>query len=437
MMEYRPAMRRILVCSLLLSALAGCQSGPVSQAEAQNQQQAPASSQARAAEPNQQDDASSAQAPETPATFEAWLAGFRRQARAEGIAASTLERALADVQYLPRILEYDRAQPEFVRPIWQYLDSAVSSSRVSTGRERLAEHRATAEEMARRYGVPAEVLVAIWGVESNYGSHFGNFSTLNALATLAFDGRRRDFARGELIAALRIIEAGDIAPERLIGSWAGAMGHTQFLPSSYLAYAEDGDGDGRRDIWGSIPDVMASTAHYLARAGWQAGEPWGIEVRLPADFDYAQTELATRRPGAAWAAQGVRTMTGEALPALDKASILAPAGARGPAFLVGNNYRAILRYNNATSYALAVGTLARRVAGEPGIRADWPRQETPLSRAQVRELQRALNARGFATGTPDGIMGPNTRSGLRAFQASQDLTPDGFATVSLLERLQQ
>ncbi len=374
---------------------------------------------------------------ERPASFDAWLASFRRQARAEGIAASTLDRVLADVRYRPKILEYDRAQPEFVRPIWQYLDSAVSSTRVNTGRERLAEHRTTAERMAGRYGVPAEVVVAIWGVESNYGSHFGSFSTLDALATLAFDGRRRDFARGELIAALRIIEAGDIAPERMIGSWAGAMGHTQFLPSSYLAYAEDGDSDGRRDIWGSIPDVMASTANYLARAGWQAGEPWGIEVRLPPDFDYAQTELATRRASEAWAKQGVRAVDGGALPTLGQASILAPAGARGPAFLVGGNYRAILRYNNATSYALAVGTLSRRVAGEPGIRADWPRQETPLSRAQVRELQRALNARGFATGTPDGIMGPNTRAGLRAFQASQGLTPDGFATVSLLERLQE
>ncbi|WP_458526727.1 lytic murein transglycosylase [Onishia taeanensis] len=431
-------MRRILVCSLLLSALAGCQSSHVSQAQAQDQAAPQEQAVSQDQEQASSQDLAEAQAPEAlpPASFDAWRVEFRRQARAEGIAAQTLDRVLGDVHYLPKILEYDRSQPEFVRPIWQYLDSAVSSTRVSTGRERLAEHRATAERMAGRYGVPAEVLVAIWGVESNYGSHFGSFSTLDALATLAFDGRRRDFARGELIAALRIIEAGDIAPERMIGSWAGAMGHTQFLPSSYLAYAEDGDNDGRRDIWGSIPDVMASTANYLARAGWQAGEPWGIEVRLPEGFDYSQTELATRRPSASWAEQGVRAVSGEALPALDRASILAPAGARGPAFLVGGNYRAILRYNNATSYALAVGTLARRVAGEPGIRADWPREEMPLTRAQVRELQRELNARGFATGTPDGIMGPNTRAGLRAFQASQGLTPDGFATVSLLDRLQ-
>jgi len=436
-MEYHPAMRRILVCSLLLSTLVGCQSSQVSQAQSQasatSSSQATDQATAPAADSRQDVNAQA----ESPASFEAWLADFRREARAKGIAESTLDRALADVRFQPKILEYDRAQPEFVRPIWQYLDTAVSSTRVTNGRKRLAEHRATAERMASRYGVPAEVLVAIWGVESNYGSNFGSFSTLNSLATLAFDGRRRDFAHDELIAALKIIQNGDIAPDRMIGSWAGAMGHTQFLPSSFLAYAEDGDGDGRRDIWGSIPDVMASTANYLARAGWQAGEPWGVEVRLPADFDYSQTELATRRSSQAWAAQGVRATDGEALPALGKASILTPAGARGPAFLVGGNYRAILRYNTATSYALAVGTLSRRVAGEPGIRADWPRQETPLSRAQVRELQRSLNARGFATGTPDGIMGPNTRAGLRAFQAAQGLTPDGFATVSLLERLQQ
>ncbi|WP_136253580.1 lytic murein transglycosylase [Onishia niordana] len=438
-------MRRILVCSLLLSSLVGCQSSQSTDALAQDQ--TPLKAQAPAQAPSQSDDQAAktaetgqnkrdAQA-ESPASFDAWLADFRREARSRGIAESTLDRALGDIRYRPKILEYDRAQPEFVRPIWQYLDTAVSSTRVSNGRERLDEHRATAERMTRGYGVPAEVVVAIWGVESNYGSNFGSFSTLDSLATLAFDGRRRDFAHDELIAALKIIEGGDIAPERMIGSWAGAMGHTQFLPSSYLAYAKDGDGDGRRDIWGSIPDVMASTANYLARAGWQAGEPWGIEVRLPADFDYSQTELATRRSSEAWARQGVRAMGSETLPTLNNASILAPAGARGPAFLVGGNYRAILRYNNATSYALAVGTLSRRIAEEPGIRADWPRQETPLSRAQVRELQRALNARGFATGTPDGIMGPNTRAGLRAYQASLGLTPDGFATVSLLERLQE
>ncbi|WP_163558542.1 lytic murein transglycosylase [Halomonas sp. NO4] len=424
-------MKRTLSLSLVLALLAGCQGGPARQANAAADE---ATAEAAAAPAN---DTGSAVAPTPPGDFAVWLASFRRQARDQGIAPATLARALDGLRYRPRVIELDRSQPEFVRPIWEYLDSAVSAARVTNGRERLAEHRATAREMERRYGVPAEILVAIWGVESNYGGNFGDFSTLEALATLAFEGRRRDFARDELLAALRIIETGDIAPERMIGSWAGAMGHTQFLPSSFMAYAEDGDGDGRRDIWGSIPDVLASTANYLAEAGWQAGEPWGVEVRLPPGFDYAQAELATRRPSREWAAQGVSPVGGGELPAFAAASVITPAGARGPAFLVGPNFRAILRYNNATSYALAVGSLADEIAGREGIVGGWPRDEQPLARGQVREMQRALNARGYEVGQADGILGPNTRRGLRAFQRDIGETPDGFATRRLLERLTQ
>ncbi|SDO15407.1 lytic murein transglycosylase [Halomonas shengliensis] len=421
--------RMTLTCCLALALLAGCQSGPAREAQAADDAvSAPAEA---ATEAN-------AVADERPAageSFDAWLSRFRREARAEGISAATLERALASLRYRPRVIELDRSQPEFVRPIWQYLDSAVSARRVTSGRQRLAEHRDTARRMEARYGVPAEVIVAIWGIESNYGGNFGDFSTLEALATLAYDGRRRDFARGELLAALRIIEAGDIAPERMLGSWAGAMGHTQFIPSSFAAYAVDGDGDGRRDIWGSIPDVMASTANYLARAGWQEGQPWGVEVTLPEGFDYAQTELSHRRPAREWAALGVRPVGGGTLPAFDAAAVITPAGAAGPAFLVGPNFRAILRYNNATSYALAVGSLADEIAGREGIVGGWPRDEQPLARTQVREMQRELNARGFEVGTPDGILGPNTRRGLREYQAAIGEVPDGFATRRLLERL--
>ncbi|QTF93611.1 lytic murein transglycosylase [Halomonas sp. BM-2019] len=427
-------MKRMLGLSLVLGLLAGCQSGPAREASAADEPRKEATSESASAEAA----ARGAEAePAPPADFDAWLARFRREARGEGISERTLARALDGVRFRPRVIELDRSQPEFVRPIWQYLDSAVSAQRVSQGRAKLAEHRDTARRMEQRYGVPAEVIVAIWGIESNYGGNFGDFSTLEALATLAFDGRRRDFARGELLAALRIIDAGDIAPERMIGSWAGAMGHTQFIPSSFEAYAVDGDGDGRRDIWGSIPDVMASTANYLARAGWQPGQPWGVEVTLPAGFDHAQTELSTRRSAREWTEQGVRPVGGGALPDFDTASVLVPAGASGPAFLVGPNYRAILRYNNATSYALAVGTLADRIAGRDGIAQSWPRDEQPLMRRQVREMQQALNARGFDVGSPDGIMGPNTRRGLRAYQQSIGVTPDGFATLRLLERLQR
>lgn len=367
------------------------------------------------------------------ASFEAWLATFKRDAAAQGISPQALS-ALDNVRYLERVIELDRYQPEFVRPIWEYLDTAVSSTRVSNGREKLAQHRQTAALMEERYGVPAEVIVAIWGIESNYGSNFGDFSALNAFATLAYDGRRSDFARGELLAALRIIDSGDIAAQDMIGSWAGAMGHTQFIPSSFEAYAKDGDGDGRRDIWGSIPDVMASTANYLARANWQPGQPWGVEVSLPADYDYAQTQ---RRSSAQWAAQGVRAANGSRLPAFDSAAVIVPAGAQGPAFLVGQNFRSILRYNNATSYALAVATLSDALAGRAGIKHAWPRDQLPLTRADVRELQQQLNARGYNVGGADGIMGPNTRKGLRAYQRDQGMVPDGFATQALLERIKQ
>ncbi len=423
-------MKRTLTLALLLGLMAGCQSGPARDVLAADETDSEPSRTASAAGDNTAEQESA-----PPADFDAWLAQFRREARREGISEATLANALDGVRYRPRVIELDRSQPEFVRPIWEYLDSAVSAQRVTQGRDKLAEHRDTARRMEQRYAVPAEVIVAIWGIESNYGGNFGSFSTLEALATLAFDGRRSDFARGELLAALRIIEAGDIAPERMIGSWAGAMGHTQFIPSSFEAYAVDGDGDGRRDIWGSIPDVMASTANYLARAGWRGGEPWGVEVTLPDDFDYAQAELATRRSAEAWAGQGVRPVGGGSLPDFEAASVLVPAGARGPAFLVGPNYRAILRYNNATSYALAVGTLADEIAGREGTREGWPRDEQPLSRDQVREMQQALNARGFEVGTADGIMGPNTRRGLRAYQQSIGTAPDGFATLRLLERL--
>ncbi|MGR4069399.1 lytic murein transglycosylase [Billgrantia sp. C5P2] len=424
--------RSLFLAAFLFLLLAGCQSGPVQNVVADDRQpEAAASSEPAAPE------LAPSEAERAPQDFQAWLRDFRRQARGEGVSEATLARALDNIRYRPRVIELDRSQPEFVRPIWQYLDSAVSQARVSEGRARLDEHRETARRMEQRYGVPAEVVVAIWGIESNYGGNFGDFSTIEALATLAFDGRRRDFARGELLAALRILESGDITPERMIGSWAGAMGHTQFIPSSFESYAVDGDDDGRRDIWGSIPDVMASTANYLARAGWQPGQPWAVEVRLPQGFDYAQTELTTRRSSREWAQQGVSRIDGGNLPGFEQASVIAPAGAQGPAFLVGPNYRAILRYNNATSYALAVGSLSDRIAGREGVRTEWPRDVQPLSRSQVQEMQQALNARGFDVGTPDGVMGPNTRAGLREFQRSIGETPDGFATVSLLQRLQR
>ncbi len=370
------------------------------------------------------------------AGFAAWRAAFAAQALAGGIRPDTVRDVLGNAQWQPRVVELDRAQPEFTRTPWAYLDSAVSAQRIAQGQAKLAEHQATLDAAAARYGVPATVITAIWGIESNYGSNFGSLRTVDALATLAYDGRRRAWAQSELLAAQRIIDAGDIAADRMIGSWAGAMGHTQFLPSVFLAYAVDADGDGHRDIWGSIPDVAASTAHFLARSGWRANEPWGAEVQLPPSFDHTRADLGVRQSTAQWEADGVRPLDGQRLPSLASASIVSPGGARGPAFVVGANFRTILRYNNSVNYALAVALLSQQIGGGAAIAGAWPRDLEPLTRTQMQALQEALNRNGFSAGTPDGVMGPATRAGLRAFQRSVGVAQDGYPTLELFQRLQ-
>ena len=369
--------------------------------------------------------------------FDRWITDFRARAQQAGIGEATLRRALDGVQYLPRVVELDRAQPEFTRAVWDYLDRAVTPDRVALGKDKLLQVRREVDAAATRYGVPPEIVVAIWGMESNYGSNFGSTPTIDALATLGFDGRREAWASGQLIAALKIIDNGDIDHDRMIGSWAGAMGQTQFLPSNFLAYAVDADGDGRRDIWGSMADVTASTANFLAQSGWRSGQPWGVEVQLPAGFDFGRADASVRQSSAQWATEGVRSKDGQPLRELSDSAILLPAGARGPAFLVGPNFRAILRYNNSTSYALGVGLLAQRLAGGPGVQAPWPRDLATLTRSQTQELQSALNARGFASGEPDGMMGPATREGIRRYQRSAGLAADGYPTMDLLERLRR
>ncbi len=368
--------------------------------------------------------------------FDTWVSNFGATARAAGIREETLRAAFGEVRYLPRVIELDRVQPEFTRAVWDYLDRTVTPQRLETGRIRLSQFRPEAEAAAARYGVPPQVVAAIWGMESSYGVNTGDILTIDALATLGFEGRREDWARGQLLAALKIIQNGDIDRAHMMGSWAGAMGQTQFLPSSYLAYAVDADGDGRRDIWGSLADVMASTANYLARSGWQADQPWGVEVRLPPDFDAGRADSAVRQPASQWAAEGVQAIDGAGLPNIGNAMILLPAGASGPAFMVGANFRAILRYNNSTSYALAVGLLAQGLSGGPGVQAPWPRHLQTLTRSQLLALQTALNERGFDSGKPDGILGPATRGALRRYQRSMGQAADGYPTLDLLQRLQ-
>jgi membrane-bound lytic murein transglycosylase B len=371
--------------------------------------------------------------------FADWVADFNKRARAAGIDDATLHLAFDSVQFLPRVIELDRAQPEYTRSVWDYLDSAISAQRIVRGQEKLRQLRQQlpgVDAIAVRYGVPPEVLVAIWGIESNYGSNFGDIPTIDALATLGFEGRREAWARGQLLAALKILQNREIAREKMVGSWAGAMGQTQFLPSVFLTHAVDADGDGRRDIWGSDADVMASTANFLAHSGWQATQPWGVEVFLPLSFDYAQAAPQVRKSAAAWRDLGVESVDRQPLPELADGAILLPAGARGPAFLVGPNFRAILRYNNSNSYALAVSLLSQRLAGGPGVQATWPRDLQSLTRSQLLALQTALNARGFDSGAPDGMMGPATQQGIRQYQRSLGLPADGYPSLDLLQRLQ-
>jgi membrane-bound lytic murein transglycosylase B len=291
--------------------------------------------------------------------FQTWLKGVRKEALADGIRRSTLDRALTGLHPIPRVLELDRKQPERTLTFAEYMERVVSSGRIETARERLAANRALLDEIGSKYGVQPRFIVALWGIETDFGRITGGFPVIGALATLAYDGRRSAFFRQELINALRIVDQGHISPKAMLGSWAGAMGQSQFMPSSFLSYAVDYNGDGRRDIWTTRADVFASIANYLSRVGWQGDETWGREIRLPAGFDTQQTGLETRRSLDAWRKLGLRRADGGELPGRDiEASVVLPAGDSGPAFLVYANYRTLMKWNNSLFFATAVGTIA-------------------------------------------------------------------------------
>lgn len=367
-----------------------------------------------------------------------WLTGFRAEALEAGISAATFNKAFQGITLDQKVLELNAKQPEFVRPIWGYLESALSEKRIADGLAQLQLKATLFDKLESAYGVDKHVLAAIWGLETHYGTYMGDRSVVRSLTTLGFEGRRADFGRTQLLAALKILQAGDITPEAMTGSWAGAMGHTQFIPTTYLAHAVDFTGDGKRDIWNSPDDALASAANYLSESGWQTGEPPVREVTLPESFDYSLADDGTRKPVSEWMDLGVEDVDGGELPRGERelsAALIVPAGHRGPAFLAYPNFRVILRYNNATAYAMAVSYLSKRLSGKPGIEGDWPRDERPLTLAEAQEMQTKLTAIGHDTGGVDGIIGPMTRKAIRSFQAELGVPQDGFATASFLEKV--
>lgn len=368
--------------------------------------------------------------------FDGWVAGFRTRAGAAGISQRTLDAGLAGLSYLPKVIANDRKQAEVARPLGDYVATAASPARIQGGQRALKRHGRTLARIERQTGVPREVVVAIWGMESSYGGFRGNLPVMSTLATLAYEGRRRALFEDELLAALRILQAGEIQAGQMTGSFAGAMGHTQFMPSTYLAHAVDFDGDGRRDIWGDAPgDALASTAALLARNGWQKGQPWAIEVLLPQGFDLALTGRIYPRATRDWRDMGVRAADGGRLPDHGAGALILPAGPDGPVFLIYRNFHVLKTYNYADSYVIGAGHLADRLGGSGPIRAGYPRQPWGMSDAERVELQKRLNAGGYGAGNPDGVIGEKGRAAIRAYEQGNGLRVTGVPSRALLDRL--
>ena len=370
------------------------------------------------------------------ANFRSCLEELWPYAARRGVTRADFDAQTAGLTPDLRIMDFLDAQPEFTKAPWEYLDTLVSDARIETGRKLLAQYRATFDAVEKAYGVDRHYIAAIWGVESNYSTAIGERSVVRSTATLACIGRRQDFFREEFLSVLEIIGRGDLRPEQLKGSWAGAFGPTQFMPTSFKRYAVDFDGDGRRDVVDSIPDLIASTANNLKKDGWVTGQSWGYEVVLPQGFNYLNADRARMLTLREWERAGVRRVGGKAFPrADDKAYLMVPAGAQGPAFVMLQNFSVIMKYNPAEAYAMAIGHLGDRLRGGEPFAQPWPRHERVLSRAERYEMQQLLAQQGYDTGEPDGRLGPKSRNALRAFQAAVGAVPDGFASATILDRL--
>jgi membrane-bound lytic murein transglycosylase B len=374
-----------------------------------------------------------------PLTFQDWLKEFRSEAVASGVSGATYDAATQNISLNMSVLQSNDFQPEFTKQIWDYVDGAVSDFRITKAREKRQQHAPLLAEIERAYGVQSNYVLAIWGLESSFGSFLGNIYAIEALATLGYQGRRAKFGREQMIAALKIIDDGYATRDQLRGSWAGAMGHTQFIPTTYLNYAIDHNDDNRKDLWNDLGDVFASTSNYLAKSEWAKGKRWGVEVSLPEGFDYSLADKANVRSVADWRRLNISGVRGATLAPYENetAFLLIPAGHTGPAFLAFNNFNSILRYNNSTAYALAVGHLAERINGGPAFAGAWPRSETSLSTLEREDTQRLLNQLGFDSGEVDGVIGAKTRSAARLYQKTKGLPADGFVSRGLLNVLRR
>ncbi len=372
--------------------------------------------------------------------FSACLNRLQPEAQKAGISSQSFKQLTGNIVPDMGILEKLDYQPEFKQPIWDYLAALVDEQRIQEGTQNLSLHKNTLSRIQKIYGVDPATVVAVWGVESNFGQTFGKYPLIQALGTLSCYGRRQAFFQKEFFAALRILQSGDITPERLVGSWAGAFGHTQFMPTTFERLAVDFNGDGQRDLMDNTEDALASTANYLAKNGWQSGQAWGFEVKLPDNLPIANEGRKKKKTIQTWANKGVTTINGKALntlvPASMKAGLLTPAGAKGPAFLVFKNFDVIYSYNAAESYALAIAHLSDRLKGEGAFKTAWPTDDPGLSRTERVALQKILLQKGHDIGEPDGLIGSKTREAIKAEQARLGLQANGRAGQKILRALQ-
>lgn len=367
--------------------------------------------------------------------FRSCLSGLKSEAAGKGISAATFDRVTRGLEPDMKVLEFLDFQPEFKTPIWDYLAALVDNERVADGRAMLRQYQNALASAQAKYGVDPATVVAVWGVESDYGRAIGKRPLVQSLATLSCYGRRQPFFRGELYATMTILQRGDVNPDHLVGSWAGAFGHTQFMPSTYLRNAVDHDGDGRADLVDSIPDALGSTANYLKKAGWVPGQTWGFEVILPNGFNASLAGRTKKREFSQWASSGVRRADGKAMPSSGQAGLIIPAGVNGPAFLVTKNFDAIYAYNAAESYALAIAHLSDRLRGGGPFMTPWPTDDRGLTRAERKEVQALLNRRGYDVGEPDGAIGTKTRQAIADYQVKVGLPRDGRASGKVLDAL--